>query len=104
MGSSVCAIFGVKQIGQVGGRFLHRAGPRWSGGAALSPTNRVKPRLKVPRPPRSGGSNPVSGRRLPKTGIFQYPPETIGDFCPEVAKFGIQRPTANSQKPAIGEH
>jgi len=31
-------------------------------------------------------------------------PETFGNFAPEAAKFGVQRPTANSQKPAIGGH
>ena len=31
-------------------------------------------------------------------------PETFGNFALEAAKFGVQRPTANSQKPAIGGH
>src|SRR5258706_6005730 len=43
--------------------------------------------------------------RSPKNGnIFKYSPETIGDFSLEVAKFGVWRPTANLQKPAIGGH
>jgi hypothetical protein len=37
-----------------------------------------------------------------KRECFKYPPETIGDFVPEVAKFGAWRPTAESQKPATG--
>jgi len=28
-------------------------------------------------------------------------PETFGNFAPEAAKFGVQRPTANSQKPPL---
>ncbi len=35
------------------GVFCIGRGLRWSGGAALSSTNWVKPRLKLPRPPRS---------------------------------------------------
>jgi|ERR1700730_2327074 hypothetical protein len=39
-----------------------------------------------------------------KREYFKYPPETIGHFAPEVTKFGVWRPTTNSQKTAIGGH
>jgi hypothetical protein len=33
-----------------------------------------------------------------KREYFKYPPETIGDSAPEVAKFGLRRPSTNPQK------
>jgi hypothetical protein len=47
-------------------------------------------------------SNPISSRSLPKTGVFKCLPVTIGYFAPKLPKFGLQRLTTNSQKPAIG--
>jgi hypothetical protein len=45
--------------------------------------------------------NPVSGRRLPKTGIFQYPAGDFRRFRPESVKIQSLETEANSQKPAI---
>jgi hypothetical protein len=60
--------------------------------------------IRLPGRPRSadrtGSPAAVSQRRE----YFKYPPETIGDFSLALAKFGVWRPTANSQKPAIGGH
>jgi hypothetical protein len=39
-----------------------------------------------------------------KREYFKYRPETIGYSGPEMAKFRVWRPAANSQKPAIGGH
>ena len=36
-----------------------------------------------------------------KREYFKYPPETIGYFAPEVAEFGVWRPTVNSQSPPL---
>jgi hypothetical protein len=47
-------------------------------------------------------SNPVSGQSLPKTGVFQCTPETIGYFALRTPETGTERPAPNSQKPAIG--
>ena len=49
-------------------------------------------------------SNPVSGLVSRKREYFKYPPETIGYSGSEMAKFGVWRPAAHSQKPAIGGH
>ena len=47
---------------------------------------------------------PVSGRGLPKTGIFQISAGDYRLFRAGIAKFGAWRQAPNSQKPAIGGH
>jgi hypothetical protein len=37
-----------------------------------------------------------------KQEYFNFVPDTIGNSGPELAKYGARRPTANSQKPAVG--
>jgi len=57
-----------------------------------------------PRPPRSADRTRSPAAVSQKREYFKYAPETIGDFSLELPKFGVWRPTANSQKPAIGGH
>jgi hypothetical protein len=54
--------------------------------------------------PRSADQAQSPAAVSQKREYFKDPPETIGDFSPEAAEFGAQRPVANLQKPAIGGH
>src|SRR5260370_38885687 len=54
--------------------------------------------------PRSANRTRSPAAVSQKREYFEHSPETIGDFSLEVAKFGVWRPTANLQKPAIGGH
>jgi hypothetical protein len=69
--------------------------------AARPPENGANP---APAPPPSADQTKSPIAVSKKREYFKCPPETIGDFAPEVAKFGAWRPTANLQKPAIGRH
>src|SRR5712664_32294 len=40
-------------------------------------------------PPTQCRSNRVSGRSLPKAGVLQCPPETIGNFAQSDASFAV---------------
>jgi hypothetical protein len=60
--------------------------------------------MTLPRRPRSADRTRSPAAVSQKREYFKYPPETIGDFSLELAKFGVWRPTADSQKPAIGGH
>jgi hypothetical protein len=59
------------------------------------------PLIALPRPPRSVDRTQSPVAVSQKREYFKYPPETIGDFSPEPAKFGIWRPTANPQSPPM---
>jgi len=56
----------------------------------------------LPAPPRSPDRTRSPAAVSQRREYFKCPPETIGDFAPEVAKFGAWRPIVNLQKPAIG--
>jgi hypothetical protein len=70
-------------------------------GSSLIRSRRSRP-AGLPDPPRSADRTRSPAAVSQKREYFKYPPETIGDFSLEVAKFGVWRPTANSQKRATG--
>src|ERR1700730_3483895 len=93
------------------GRSLEGPRPLYHGRSAYDCDN-AGPAMRSPRcwplhdqpRPRSADRTRSPAAVSQKREYFKYPPETIGHFAPEVTKFGVWRPTTNSQKTAIGGH
>jgi hypothetical protein len=71
-------------------------------GSADSRAHNPKTIKSLPGRPRSADRTRSPAAVSRKREYFKYRPETIGYFAPEVAKFRAWRPSAESQKPAIG--